>query len=435
MLFYMSSAVKTSEFMHTLHADNDKSYISISHCKKKGNDWKQEFYLGVNNAANRAVELVNHDINVYHSNNSFSKRQRGNATLYNINSLYIDLDCHDSIVEVDYKRALEYLKTLFYDVKVPRPTYTVMSGRGFQLYWKIETAPKQAVYLWKLLQVRLAQELANIETYVAGLTVDNSCVEDVSRIFRVVGSYNTESHTRSEIVDSCECVYSMSEIRDTYFEDLKPKQTSKSKTTTQTKNKSVISYLYNSYSLQQARLNDLEKLIELRDGDLKGKRDELLYIYGWTVVGKKCTEDVFLRELEALNTLFKEPLTDSEINYKAKHIYNKHKSKILLKAEPKHFYENFDVYIFRNDTIIKKLEITDDEQKHMTTLIAKREKYDRNNNRRKQSRRNEMGLTKRSQAKIDTRGKVQKLKEQGLSQSKVAQQLGLGIATVKRHWK
>lgn len=431
----MSSAVKTSEFMHTLHADNDKSYISISHCKKKGNDWKQEFYLGVNHAANRAVELVNHDINVYHSNNSFSKRQRGNATLYNINSLYIDLDCHDSSVEVDYKRALEYLKTLFYDVKVPRPTYTVMSGRGFQLYWKIETAPKQAVYLWKLLQVRLAQELANIETYVEGLTVDNSCVEDVSRIFRVAGSYNTESHTRSEIVDSCERVYSMSEIRDIYFEDLKPRQTSKSKTTTQTKNKSVISYLYNSYSLQQARLNDLEKLIELRDGDLKGKRDELLFIYGWTVVGKKCTEDVFLRELEALNTLFKEPLTDSEINYKAKHIYNKHKSKILLKAEPKHFYENFDVYIFRNDTIIKKLEITEDEQKHMTTLIAKREKYDRKNAKRNQARRNEAGLTKREQSKQDLIAKVKELKQKGYKQIDIANELGITKGTVSKYLK
>ena len=116
-------------------------------------------------------------VNVYHSNNSFSKKQRGNATLYNINTLYIDLDCHDENIQIDYDRALEFLETLFYDVKIPKPTFTVMSGRGFHLYWAIETAPKQAIYLWKLLQVRLAQELSNITTYVPGLVVDESSIQ------------------------------------------------------------------------------------------------------------------------------------------------------------------------------------------------------------------------------------------------------------------
>lgn len=429
----MVAVRQTQEFMQTIHQDNDTSYITIA--TKEEAKWSQFHFLGVDNATNHAIKFLGQKVDVYHSNNSFSKKQRGNATLYNINTLYIDLDCHIEGANIDYNRALEYLETLFYGVKIPVPTYTVMTGRGFQLYWAIETAPKQAIYLWKLLQVRLAQELANITKYVPGLTVDDSCVEDVTRVFRVVGTTNTKANKVATIVQSSNNRYSMSEIRDTYFVDLTPKISKSKAKTTITRNKSVISYLYNSYSLQQARLNDLEKLIELRGGDLLGKRDELLFIYGWTVVNKKSSEEVFTRELEALNTLFKEPLSDSEIRSKAKHIYNKHKSKILLKAEPKHFYENFDVYIFRNDTIIKKLEITEQEQKHMTTLIAKREKYDRNNEKRRNKRRNEAGLTKKQQAKIDTRVMVQELKEQGLAQSKVAQQLGLGIATVKRHWK
>ena len=289
--------------------------------------------------------------------------------------------------------------------------------------------------MWKLLQVRLAQELVKITQYVPGLTVDDSCVEDVTRVFRVVGTTNTKANKVATIVQSSNNRYSMSEIRDTYFEDLKPK-TSKSKAkTTITRNKAVISYLYNSYSLQQARLTDLEKLIELRDGDMKGYRDELLFIYGWTVVNKRATEEVFTRELEALNTLFKEPLSDSDIRYKAKHIYNKHKSKILLKSEPKHFYENFDVYIFRNDTIIRKLNITEEEQKHMTTLIAKREKYDRNNTRRKLNRRNEIGLTKKQQEKQERKSKVQDLKSKGYKQTEVAEMLGVSLRTVKTDWK
>lgn len=431
--FFMVALRQTKDFMQTIHKDNDTSYITIA--TKEETKWSQFHFLGVDNATNHAIKFLGQKVDVYHSNNSFSKKQRGNATLFNINTLYMDLDCHDKSVNIDWDRALEYLETLFYGVKIPVPTYTVMSGRGFQLYWAIETAPKQAIYLWKLLQVRLAQELSNITKYVPGLTVDESCVEDVTRVFRVVGTTNTEANKVATIVQSSNNRYSMSEIRDTYFEDLKPKA-SKSKTkTTLTRNKAVISYLYNSYSLQQARLNDLEKLIELRGGDLLGKRDELLFIYGWTVVSKKATEEVFTRELESLNTLFKEPLSDSEIRYKAKHIYNKHKSKTLLKAEPKHFYENFDVYIFRNDTIIKKLEITEEEQKHMTTLIAKREKYDRNNTKRKQSRRNEAGLTKKQQEKLDRKAKVQELKAKGYKQIEVADMLGVSLRTVKTDWK
>lgn len=429
----MVAVRNTKEFMQTIHKENDTSYITIA--TKEEAKWSQFHFLGVDNATNHAIKFLGQKVDVYHSNNSFSKKQRGNATLYNINTLYIDLDCHDKSVDIDWDRALEYLETLFYNVKIPTPTYTVMSGRGFQIYWAIETAPKQAIYLWKLLQVRLAQELVKITQYVPGLTVDDSCVEDVTRVFRVVGTTNTKANKVATIVQSSNNRYSMSEIRDTYFEDLKPK-TSKSKAkTTITRNKAVISYLYNSYSLQQARLTDLEKLIELRDGDMKGYRDELLFIYGWTVVNKRATEEVFTRELEALNTLFKEPLSDSDIRYKAKHIYNKHKSKILLKSEPKHFYENFDVYIFRNDTIIRKLNITEEEQKHMTTLIAKREKYDRNNTRRKLNRRNEIGLTKKQQEKQERKSKVQDLKSKGYKQTEVAEMLGVSLRTVKTDWK
>lgn len=428
----MGSIRQTQDFMQTIHKDNDTSYITIA--TKEETKWSQFYYLGVDHATNKAIEFVGKNIDVYHSNNSFSKKQRGNATLYNLNTLYIDLDCHIEGANIDYNRALKYLETLFYGVKIPVPTYTVFSGRGFQLYWAIETAPKQAIYLWKLLQVRLAQELSNITTYVPELTVDSSCVEDVARVFRVVGTTNTKAKKVATIVQSSKNRYSMSEIRDTYFEDLKPKFKYKS-TPTIARNKTVISYLYNSYSLQQARINDLEKLIELRNGDLKGKRDELLFIYGWTVVSKKSNEEVFTRELEALNTLFKEPLNASEIRYKAKHIYNKHKSKILLKAEPKHFYENFDVYIFRNDTIIKKLEITEEEQKHMKTLIAKREKYDRKNAKRNQARRNENGLTKKQQEKLERKVKIQELKYKGYKQTEVADMLGVSLRTVKTDWK
>nr|WP_228846426.1 hypothetical protein [Clostridioides sp. ES-S-0107-01]UDN53021.1 hypothetical protein JJC16_18325 [Clostridioides sp. ES-S-0107-01] len=64
------------------------------------------------------------------------------------------------------------------------------------------------------------------------------------------------------------------------------------------------------------------------------------------------------------------------------------------------------------------LGITEEEQKHLKTIIGKNEKYIRNNIRRQENRRNE----------------IQVEKSLGLSQSKVAKKLNLSISTVKRYW-
>ena len=58
----------------------------------------------------------------------------------------------------------------------------------------------------------------------------------------------------------------------------------------------------------------------------------------------------------------------------------------------------------------------------------------RKNEKRRKDRRNENGLTNRQIAQKKNIENIKKLKEQGLSQSKVAKELSIGIATVKRYW-
>ena len=91
-------------------------------------------------------------------------------------------------------------------------------------------------------------------------------------------------------------------------------------------------------------------------------------------------------------------------------------------------------YWYKNETLIERLNITTEEQRHMKTIIGLDEKYRRNNERRRDERRNENGLTKREQDKQDRIQEIKYLKEEGLSQSKVAKELNIGIATVKRYW-
>ncbi len=71
----------------------------------------------------------------------------------------------------------------------------------------------------------------------------------------------------------------------------------------------------------------------------------------------------------------------------------------------------------------------------MSTIIAKREKYDRNNEKRRNKRRNEAGLTKKQQEKLERKAKIQELKEQGYKQTVVAEMLNISLRTVKIDWK
>nr|MBC9720401.1 hypothetical protein [Lactobacillus sp.] len=108
--------------------------------------------------------------------------------------------------------------------------------------------------------------------------------------------------------------------------------------------------------------------------------------------------------------------------------------KTCLRAYEDHREDITKGYNYRNDTIIKKLAITPDEQRQLKTIIGKDEKYNRNNTKRREARR-EDGLTARERAKMDLRNKVQELKEKGLKQSEIVEKLGVSLSTVKRNWK
>ena len=91
-------------------------------------------------------------------------------------------------------------------------------------------------------------------------------------------------------------------------------------------------------------------------------------------------------------------------------------------------------YNYKNETLIEILNITDDEMKVMTTIIGPNEKLRRKLVKERKARRNEDGLTQREQQKQDTIKAVQELKEQGLTQKKVAEMINKGLRTVKSYW-
>ena len=89
-------------------------------------------------------------------------------------------------------------------------------------------------------------------------------------------------------------------------------------------------------------------------------------------------------------------------------------------------------YWYKNETLIDRLGITSKEQRHMKTIIGIDEKYDRNNKRRRDERRNENGLTKKQQKLLDLKNKVESMKEQGHSLRTIAKDLSISLGKVQR---
>lgn len=118
-------------------------------------------------------------------------------------------------------------------------------------------------------------------------------------------------------------------------------------------------------------------------------------------------EQVALYYTLNLNDDFVEPLEEKEV---------KSLVKSSVRAYQDHLEDKTKGYNYKNETLIDLLEITEDEQVHLKTIISKSVKYQRNNERR--TPRNEDGLTKRQMDKQALIAQIQAYKTQGYTQKK-----------------
>lgn len=469
--------------IYDIHEGAD-SWIATSqaypHLKIKGErHWFQHHEKGYEAFQSKVVEFHNqkNKFNSYFSVNSFSKPQRSTATLFRLNALYADIDWHGK--KVDYKVVLSVLEDYFFGTKIPYPTHVTFTGRGLQLFWQIEHAPRQALKFWMMIEHLIADELSEISDYLPQVGVDHSCTT-VDQVMRQPNSWHVTAKTYARELDLDylhQYQYTLTEITDDYFmhvwdvfdknhakalankkrreewaankalreadlEAYKAKKKAENHAKAQAKKK--IKKMFNGYTLMIARLEDLKKLIELRDFDIKG-RDTFFFFYAWTFATERTTLENITSELLGINSLFKRPLTVEEIEAKAKDVYER-----LPRVKQKLYSNSTEEEIatlkanstkgkvfrgFRNSTMIKRLGITKEEQKHMKTLIDTREKYDRNNERRRNERRGKDNLTnKERQALENSKAKFkiyQPYLDQGFGAKRIAKELNMSLNTVK----
>src|SRR5699024_9856303 len=126
-----------------------------------------------------------------------------------------------------------------------------------------------------------------------------------------------------------------------------------------------LSYLFNFYTLAIARVSDIQKLCKIRKYDVVGYRNTIIHIYAYQVLLIEQNKHVAHTKVTELNAQFNEPLPNRNISEVMKTLYRAYKS---------HLEDSTKGYNYKNETIIKKLNITPKEQKKMQTLITLTEK-------------------------------------------------------------
>ena len=382
----MGQAIKKNkvEYIDRVHG-NSKGWITRSCIDENGySQWHYKY-----------LELKETDLtgeNIYITLNTFYKPCRRLECIKELNFVYIDLDYYKT--KYTKEQVIMNLESNYFNKIIPATNYIIDSGRGLALLWNINKVPSQALPLWKAIQEYLYHQLKEFGADRQAL--------DATRVLRVPGSINSKSKTVVSIIDEYDYIYDLREIQKEFLPELKLKEKKKGRP-------KKINYVYRERSLYYARIQDITKLCELREYDLRGHREIILFLYRYYLCS--FTEDVqkALEDVLELNSMFIYPLKEKEVIR-------------ATRSAEKCYLDNNKEYRYKNDTLIELLEITEDEEIQMSTIISKTEYKRRNNEYNKKKYKEKLKvegkLSKKEEVKV-RREKIKDLLAEGLSQKEI----------------
>lgn len=352
---------------------------------------------------------------IYYTPNTFNspiKRQRD--YLWQLHRFYIDIDHKKGTRAIESFEVVGAIEQLVENKKIPEPTEYINSGRGIHVYWDIANCHIMLLDLWEKIENYLFNQVKGIEKDIENIEVDKRAT-DPTRLLRLPGTINSKDNSKCySMLKREDNIYNIFDLKKAY---IKPNKAYK-------KNKSNIAYLptKNLYTLNKSRLEDFKAIVSLRNGEVKGYRNTLimLYSYHYRLINEITVEEL-INITKEFNKSFREP-------YKIRELISVCRS---VNRTVKHFQEDESKgYKFTNKYIIESLDISEQEQRKLLTIISTDEKYRRKNEKR--TPRNEEGLTPKQAELKELKVKVLELKGQGLSLRNIAKELNLTLGKVQR---
>ena len=361
------------------------------------------------------IEEYKNKRDIYYTPNTFNspiKRQRN--YLWQLHRFYIDIDHKKGTRVIDNFEVVGAIEELVQAKKIPQPTEYINSGRGIHVYWDIANCHIMLLDLWEKIENYLFNQIKVIENNIENIELDKRAT-DPTRLLRLPGTINSKGNSKCySMLKKEKNIYNIFDLKKAYIKQNKAYK----------KNKSKLAYLptKNLYTLNKSRLEDFKAIVSLRDGEVEGYRNTLiiLYSYHYRLINEITVEEL-IKDVKEFNKTFKKPYSIKELTAVCRSI----------NRTVKHFQEDESKgYKFTNKYIIESIDITEQEQKKLLTIISTSEKYRRKNEKR--TPRNEEGLTPKQAELKELNSKVVELKEQGLSLRKIAEELNITLGKVQR---
>ncbi len=350
-------------------------------------------FWGLNDVDNLLLYSKKHQkSDVYLSLNGFAYGDRSVSSMMQGRNIGIDVDPPKLGLAV--KDAVEKLKQYVMQGRIPNPNLIIYSGGGIQPIYTIAggASPKMG-YLMHYITIQYISLLRKIGS--------DPAASDLARMLRMPGTVNTKYGVEVKVEIWRQLEYSLQDLYEfcTPIEQAQKRGKRRKGSIAVFTGKEGVKTLY---SLNAARVSDLQKLVELREGDLTGCRNTFIYIYSFTVClflkSRVDTGDFIQPILEQIYSRTDKPMKKSEINATIKSACD----------DAIEFMEAFAANEFsmrglprtlikpmKNDTVIDKLGITDDEMKAMRTVISATVKRERNTE-SKRNKRREIGIRPRA---------------------------------------
>ncbi|MCF8567714.1 helix-turn-helix domain-containing protein [Alicyclobacillus tolerans] len=359
---------------------------------------------------------------VYFSQNTFYRPSRKIEYIRQLRALYVDVDCY--LLNFDPEWVIGSMETGLFRDKLPDPNIIIHSGRGIALVWFLEPVPAKALPLWQAVENYLVRQLSSFG--------GDAKATDAARILRMGGTVNSKSNEPVLVQYRHEYRYQLRDIEREYLPPLSPKKL-REQVDAEAK---VHHKMYKVYSLHYTRLTDLVKLCELREWNVTGHREVILFLYRyWSCCFLADTEEALQGTLE-LNEQFTEPLPEREVvratKSAEKAFYAKSNPEANRIAKEKGYPGAG--YNVRNAKLIEWLDISEDEEVHMQTIIGRNEKRRRDRESTMKQRR-EQGVRPRDEYIAEAEKRRQeavRLREQGKSYRAIGSELGISHTQVSR---
>jgi len=347
------------EYADFIHPED--AYVTVA--TKVNDEWVEKSYKTSDWLKNVRFSP---DMNSYNSVNTFYIPRRSNDNVRHLNAFFVDLDTYNE--GISKTEAIEQIDFLTDTNRIPTPTFIIDSGRGLYAIWKINSVPGKYKNVQKLYN--------HIQNYLVEMMSDIGAdpqATDMARVLRTPGTYNTKSNTVVKVLKSENIIYAMRYLQEFmndnigYDQEEIDKRNNKRKKKRQPSNKEQrkLSYLFNFYTLAIARSNDIQRLCEMRNYEMVGYRNTVIHIYAYQSLLIEQNKHVAHEKVKELNNRFNEPLSTKAITEVMKTVY---------KAYKDHLQNQEKGYNYKNETIVKKLDITETEQHYMNTLILITEK-------------------------------------------------------------